>query len=395
MDSGEGRMSCEKCRDIHEVTDRPHVVRPCPGCGRELHIAEPGEGGKGIKVKKGDKFVIPPGFIRLSLDPRKSSGRLYRGGIQFVAETLLVDGLFSQTTDIQSELQKMLDTADAVLRNSPKLTDFAFDSVTAVTDIHNRLESDRYSEEWWDFLTAVFASAGIEACSGPDVIDAVWRSVCAERARIMLLFKQHLEEVVWMGQGVSRILEGLATWDGNRENSDEAFWQKTLTENSYILNQVFAAPLIFIQQKAYVGGMNIKGSGASYVDYLLAFEGSQSSIMIEIKTPTVRLLGKKYRQNYSPSSDLTGSLIQILDYRDKLVANFDSATRGTEHKFTRISPRCAIIIGNAEQELNSEEKRKAFELFRASQRDVEIVSYDELFKKVELPAELFHLKRTR
>jgi hypothetical protein len=37
--------------------------------------------------------------------------------------------------------------------------------------------------------------------------------------------------------------------------------------------------------------------------------------------------------------------------------------------------------------------KKSFELFRSSYRDVEIVSYDELFKKVELLAQLFHLQR--
>ena len=114
-------MTCDQCKDLHEVTDRPHVVRPCPGCGRDLHIAEPGEGGKGIRVAKGDKFVIPHGFIQLSLDPRKARGRLYRPGILFIAERLLADDVFSRTTDIISEFQKILDSSDHLLRTSDKL----------------------------------------------------------------------------------------------------------------------------------------------------------------------------------------------------------------------------------------------------------------------------------
>jgi hypothetical protein len=32
---------CEQCRDVVERTDVPHAVRKCPGCGREMHVAEP------------------------------------------------------------------------------------------------------------------------------------------------------------------------------------------------------------------------------------------------------------------------------------------------------------------------------------------------------------------
>jgi Shedu protein SduA, C-terminal len=387
-------MGCEECSDIRDVTDRPHVVRPCPKCGRELHIVKPGKHGKGIKIQKGDRFVIPGNFISLSLDPRKASGRLFPSGLQFVAEKILVDEVFSQTTDILSEIQKLIDTSDGILRGSSKLSGIDFERDTAVNEIFDRLRADRYSEEWWAFLTALFASATLKACSESDPRDAVWRAVCAERARTMLLFKQHIEDVLWMGQGVSRILAGLAIWDSNKTNSDEQFWQITLKENSYILNQIFAAPVVLVGDNAYVGGTDISRSGANLVDYLLAFESSRNTILVEIKSPTAHLLGKRYRKSFSPSSELTGGIIQVLNYRQRLIDNFDRITEAAKQKLARTSPRCALIIGNAVEELPSEEKRHAFELFRGNQRDVEIITYDELFKKVELLADLFHLRRT-
>jgi hypothetical protein len=152
--------------------------------------------------------------------------------------------------------------------------------------------------------------------------------------------------------------------------------------------------VVFVQENAYVGGMKVDGSGSSFVDYLLAFESSHNSVMVEIKTPKTKLLGRKYRQNYPVSSELAGSITQVLDYREKLISDFDNITRETEHNIERINPRCALIIGNGEEELNSQEKRRSFELFRSSYRDIEIITYDELFKKVELLAQLFHLKRT-
>ena len=51
-----------------------------------------------------------------------------------------------------------------------------------------------------------------------------------------------------------------------------------------------------------------------------------------------------------------------------------------------------LVVGNAESQLSSTERRKSFELFRASS-DVEIVTYDELFRKVEILGQLFGLKR--
>jgi hypothetical protein len=51
-----------------------------------------------------------------------------------------------------------------------------------------------------------------------------------------------------------------------------------------------------------------------------------------------------------------------------------------------------VIIGNASEELNTDKKRKSFELFRTNLKNVEIVTFDELFKKAESLATLFNLR---
>jgi hypothetical protein len=53
-----------------------------------------------------------------------------------------------------------------------------------------------------------------------------------------------------------------------------------------------------------------------------------------------------------------------------------------------------VVAGNGGAELSSDEKRHAFEQFRANSKDVEIVTYDELFRKLEVLASLFNLART-
>ena len=84
--------------------------------------------------------------------------------------------------------------------------------------------------------------------------------------------------------------------------------------------------------------------------------------------------------------------MQVLDYRRELSKNIQTITIGTSHVIDVFSPRCVVIAGNASKELDNEIKRKSFELFRTNLRDVEIVTFDELFKKAETLATLFNLK---
>ncbi|MEM9164079.1 MAG: Shedu anti-phage system protein SduA domain-containing protein, partial [Cyanobacteria bacterium P01_F01_bin.4] len=61
------------------------------------------------------------------------------------------------------------------------------------------------------------------------------------------------------------------------------------------------------------------------------------------------------------------------------------------HNLEMFNPKCIVIMGNAEKELDTKEKKDSFELFRTNLKDVEIVTYDELFKKAETLASLFSL----
>ena len=54
-----------------------------------------------------------------------------------------------------------------------------------------------------------------------------------------------------------------------------------------------------------------------------------------------------------------------------------------------------VVAGDATTELDTEAKRRSFELYRSSLKDLEIVTYDELFKKAEVLATLFNLKSSR
>ncbi|MDO8549257.1 MAG: DUF4263 domain-containing protein [Ignavibacteria bacterium] len=189
--------------------------------------------------------------------------------------------------------------------------------------------------------------------------------------------------------GLSNLKKNLETWKENEFNSDEEFWQSTFLNNSFLLSQIFSFPIVVIKGKAYVGGKTFENIGGNFVDFLCKNSLSQNAVLIEIKTPTTKLLGDKYRSIYNVSEDLSGSLLQISNYRYLLNKNFISLNSDYENELSSFHPQCVIIAGNISKELQTEKQRKSFELFRQSLKDVQILSYDELFKKVESLVSLF------
>jgi hypothetical protein len=388
-------MPCAKCEHIVERPDLPHVVRQCEGCGRDLHIHEPGAHGIGFNVRKGDRVVIPKDWLTLSLNPLKSRGQFSRYGLQWFAEQIHFEDLPKKKNDVAAEIDRLETRCDQILGGSDLLTGLQLSNPDHADQIITKLKEHKDSAEWWAFLMGTFISFLRDAMQTGDVQQAVWAMGCVERCRSMLLFKEHLEEVVWMGQSAKRVVDILHTWDNNKTNADEGFWQITFRENVYAISQVFAVPLVFIKEAAYVGGMNIDRQNAKLADYLFSQESSQEAVLVEIKTPATKLVGPKYRGTHRPSPELAGAVMQALDYRRTLSRNLSSVLEGTDHKLSAFAPKCVVIIGNGARELDNELKRRAFEMFRSNSRDVEIVTYDELFRKLEVLASLFSLTRTK
>ena len=69
--------------------------------------------------------------------------------------------------------------------------------------------------------------------------------------------------------GLQSLKTALATWQENKGISDEEFWQKTLTEHSFVLEQAFSWPTSIVKGKAYVGGKSVFNTGGNLVDFLM------------------------------------------------------------------------------------------------------------------------------
>ena len=53
-------------------------------------------------------------------------------------------------------------------------------------------------------------------------------------------------------------------------------------------------------------------------DFIYQNELSQNIALIEIKTPCTPIIGNSYRATYSFSSEMSGAINQVLNYKDSL-----------------------------------------------------------------------------
>lgn len=184
--------------------------------------------------------------------------------------------------------------------------------------------------------------------------------------------------------GLQSLKGALSLWRENENSSDEEFWQRALTDNSFVLEHVFSWPTTILKGKAYVGGKSILNTGGNIVDFLVQNRITRNAALVEIKTPGTAILGKRYRDNiYNPSDDLSGAVMQVLNYKHSLQDEYQSLTHGQGNLFKSFDPRCIVILGNAQTQLLEHDKRKSFELLRGQLADVDVITFDELFEKTQ------------
>jgi hypothetical protein len=351
--------SCERVEDVNE-TEGPYVIRACPECERSMRLREPGKHGLGIQVHKGDQLVIPAGWLKLAADPLKGFGHFSKSGLGWFAQLVFGNGLEARRGDFRAAIDEMQNEYEGVLRNSPLLTEIDVDNPDQFDAIFKKLSTNQNTPEWWLYVSAGCLSIAKSAIDNNDPALAGWAVACAERFRSLYVFKEHFEDVVWMGHSAKRLTDLIHLWDTNKTNGDEEFWQIQFQSHSFAFSQLFSVPVTLIEGKAYVGGQTIDRSDARFVDFLFSGGSASEAILIEIKTPVTPLMQKQpYRGNvYTPSRELTGSVVQVADYRRSLYRDLDRLTQDTNYKLAAFNPKAVVIIGNS-SDLDSEKKRQS------------------------------------
>lgn len=248
-----------------------------------------------------------------------------------------------------------------------------------------------------DSIIGLLQSKGVESeyllkrllCSGEvdDLSDAVeWlldkdhRLAIRQLTRLQGPAKNKLAAVSAV-LSLDRILN---LWQTDQGVDSEQHWQTILTENLVVLSQVFAFPIVLIQGQAFLGGKQIDNRGASVTDFLCQNSLTKNVALVEIKKPGTKLLSSTpYRRDcYAIDSELNGAVIQVLTQRDSLVKECDALFHRSGIDAQAFAPKCVIIAGNTSQ-FTDKTQVKSFELFRNSLAGVEIVTFDELFGRIE------------
>ena len=163
----------------------------------------------------------------------------------------------------------------------------------------------------------------------------------------------------------------------------EKEWQDFLDTNSFILSLAFGYPIVKVRGQAWVGGHKLSGKGGTIADFLVKNGMTNNSAIIEIKTPQTDLLNKTpYRgEIYTPSGELVGAINQALGQKqsfEREISLIKDKSRLPDIESYAV--RCCLIIGRLPV---GNDRKRSFELFRGNSKNVDIVTFDELFEKLK------------
>ncbi|HAL64291.1 MAG TPA: DUF4263 domain-containing protein [Bacteroidales bacterium] len=172
------------------------------------------------------------------------------------------------------------------------------------------------------------------------------------------------------------------------ENKDEAYWQNFFKNNEWIFGLGLRYQYLhLITSQPQYGGGNVFGSGSQRGDYLMdtAADG-RFTVLVEIKKPSTDLLGNEEYRNgaWEIGKDLVGGVSQLQVNANKWEVEGSRTDENREELdgITTCSPKGLLVIGHCNQ-LNSNSKKKTFELYRRNLTNPEIITFDELYERAK------------
>ncbi len=201
------------------------------------------------------------------------------------------------------------------------------------------------------------------------------KGILEEDSQALVKLKNEIELVTL--DVLINVFEGMLS-----KKLSENKWQELFLENPFVLNLLFGYPIITINDQASVGGRKISGEGEKITDFLMKNIKTNNTALIEIKKPQTLLLNKRpYREGlYSPSTELSGSINQVLDQRHKLQKEISVIKDNSGvYDIETYAVHCVLIIGLTPK---GREESKSLEIFRRNSRDVDIITFDEVLEKL-------------
>jgi len=185
--------------------------------------------------------------------------------------------------------------------------------------------------------------------------------------------------------------------NGIAGKKEEKVWQSFFEKNEWIfgygLDYRFQT---ILQREPHLSDVELNGSNTVIADYLLG--DKKFTTFVEIKKPSTLLFGpvKNRSNSWSLSNNVVHSVSQILEQKASGLIKLDKEqynSSGNPIHQKAYDSKIILIIGHWKEleesgnELECEIKKKTFELFRNDSRNIEILTYDELYDRAKFIVE--------
>ena len=183
----------------------------------------------------------------------------------------------------------------------------------------------------------------------------------------------------------------------NTQIKDELALQYFFNKNPWIFGYGLDYRFMGILQKEFsASGTEADGSGQVNGDFLIG--DKKFTIFVELKKPDTPLFKNSTARSgtWKLSTDLMEAKSQILEQKASGQIKIEKETihdsSGNEIKQKSYDSKVILILGNWDQikndvDLVKQTKIKTFELFRRDSRNVEIITFDELFERAKFIVE--------
>lgn len=181
----------------------------------------------------------------------------------------------------------------------------------------------------------------------------------------------------------------------NADDFTEPQWQSFFEQNDWIFGYGLRYKFLSIlQREASVSRTDLDGGNAVISDFLMT--DARFTKLVELKTPKTKLFENRRNRAdaWRLSTNLTDAVSQILAQK----ANWELESAGDNytaegHRISDVAHdvECILVIGQFSNIEASDRERaiklKTFELYRRNLRNIEILLYDELYKRARFIVE--------
>jgi hypothetical protein len=189
-------------------------------------------------------------------------------------------------------------------------------------------------------------------------------------------------------------IEAYRSEHGITSTQPEKIWQHFFGRNEWIFG--FGLDYRFLgvlQREAHVSDEDLAGRDGSIGDFLMG--ATNFTVLVEVKRPDTHLFEERKNRagSWKLSAELIDAVSQILEQkaswqvRGEANASKNYIANGELIGQMTVDPKSILIIGSDGQFSGTEKERtiklRTFELFRRDSRNIEILTYDELYERAK------------